>query len=193
MNISRQHIYMLLLSLVLLTFVLIFSFAVLIPNGKEYRVKRADLKKEYRKLKQLNDFSDETSATLQKLQADHRHIITAFDTPFVVSRFEKQHRGFFSSLKLSKLEKKENEDGFSVYEVNTTSEINSPKSFYKFLDAVNKSDWIVAINFPITFKRDSEMINSSFTMKVYSNNKDVKISSENNSHSELDSESKQKN
>jgi len=172
MNISRQNIYILSLSLVLLTFVLLFSFLVLIPNGKEYRLKRVEIKKEHKKLKQLGDFSDETSTTLQKLQADNRHIITAFDTVFNIQRFEKQHRGYFSSLKLSKLQKRENEDNFTVYEVNTTSEISSPKSFYNFLEAVNKSDWIVGVNFPITFKRDGEMINSSFTMKVYSNNKD---------------------
>ena len=124
MNISRQNIYMLSLSVVLLTFVLIFSFAVLIPNGKEYRLKRADLKQEYKKLKQLSDFSYETSTILQSLQVEHRHVITAFDTPFTAQRFEKQHRGFFSSLKLSKLEKKENEENFSVYEVNTSSEIS---------------------------------------------------------------------
>jgi len=171
-KINRQHIYMLSLSVVLLTFVLIFSFLVLIPNGKEYRLKRVEIKKEYRKLRQLSDFSSETSTILQNLQKEHRHIITAFDTPFSVARFEKQHRGYFSSLKLSKLEKKENEDNFNVYEVNTTSEISSPKSFYKFLEAVNSSDWIVGINFPINFKRDAEMIGSSFTMKVYSNNKD---------------------
>jgi len=172
MNISRQSIYILSLSVLLLTFVLIFSFLVLIPNGKEYRLKRVEIKKEYKKLKQLSDFSYETSMTLQKLKADNGHIITAFATPFTSARFEKQHRGYFSSLKLSKLEKKENEDNFTVYEVNTTSEISSPKSFYNFLEAVNKSDWIVAVNFPISFKRDGEMINSSFTMKVYSNNKD---------------------
>jgi len=172
MNISRQNIYMLFISVLLLTFVLIFSFAVLIPNGKEYRLKRADLKKEYTKLKQLSDFSYDTSTTLQKLQAEHRHIIIAFDTPFSSQRFEKQHRKYFSSLKLSKLQKRENEDNFNVYEVNTTSEINSPKSFYNFLEAVNKSDWIVGVNFPINFQRDGEMIKSSFTMKVYSNNKD---------------------
>ena len=68
--------------------------------------------------------------------------------------------------------KTDDESKFTTYDVNTTSLINSPKSFYNFLEAVNKSDWIVAVNFPITFKRDAEMINSSFTMKVYSNNKD---------------------
>ena len=34
-NISRQHIYLLGMSAFLLIFVLVFSFAVLIPKGKE--------------------------------------------------------------------------------------------------------------------------------------------------------------
>ncbi len=169
MNISRQNLYLLTLSVLLLLFVLLFSFSVLIPNGKEYRIKKNELREEYQKLRQLDSFHDETADILQKLQSNNRHIITAFDTSFSIDRFQKQHSKFFSSLKLSKLDRKENEDGFSVYEVNTTSEISSPKSFYDFLEAVNKSDWIVGINFPINFKRDSEMINSSFTMRVYSN------------------------
>ena len=176
MNISRQNIYLLTLSVLLLTFVLIFSFVVLIPNGKEYRIKRAELKKESKKLKQLSDFAYDTSTKLQKLQGENRHIITAFSTTFSVERFQKQHRSFFTSLKLSKISKQENEGEFAVYEVNTSSEISSPKSFYNFLEAVNKSDWIVGVNFPINFKRDAEMINSSFTMKVFENNRDSNAS-----------------
>ncbi len=97
----------------------------------------------------------------------------AFDATFNKDRFQKQHRNYFSSLRLSKLAKTSVEDEFISYEVNTSSEISSPKSFYNFLDAVNKSDWIIAVEFPINFKRDSEMIKSSFTMKVYGVNKDA--------------------
>lgn len=164
---TRQNLYLLGLSVFLLIFVLVFSFSVLIPKGKEYRIKRNDLRKDRLELKQINNFSDETVDMLQKLQTDNRHIITAFDTEFDVQRFEKQHKSFFSSLKLSKKSKIANEDDFTVYEVNTTSQISSPKSFYNFLDAVNKSDWIIGVNFPIDFKREGEIISSSFTMKVY--------------------------
>ena len=171
MNISRQNIYLLAISIFLLIFVLVFSFAVLIPNGKEYRIKRTELRKMNMELRQLNDFSHETVGILQKLQSDNRHIITAFDTKFNAQRFEKQYKSFFSSLKLSKKVKVDGDD-FSVYEVNTTSQISSPKSFYNLLEAINKSDWIIGVNFPIKFKRDGEIISSSFTMKAYSNKKD---------------------
>ena len=170
-NISRQSIYLLSLSISLLLFVLVFSFFVLIPEGKEYREQRGELSKQRAELRRYEDFGNSTLQKLKELQADNRHTITAFDTSFNALRFEKLHRPYFTSLKLSKKEKIENEDEFLVYEVNTTSSINSPQSFYEFLDAVNKSDWIVGINFPINFKRDAEMISSSFTMKVYNTQK----------------------
>ena len=170
-NISRQSIYLLLLSIFLLIFVLIFSFLVLIPEGKEYREKRAELSKQRAELRRYEDFSDATLQKLKQLQADNGHVITAMDSSFNALRFEKLHRPFFTSLKLSEKKELEKEDEFLVYEVNTTSSINSPQSFYEFLDAVNKSDWVIGINFPINFKRDAEMISSSFTMKVYNTQK----------------------
>jgi hypothetical protein len=160
------------LSLFLFLFVLLFSFLVLIPEGKEYRVKRLEIKKDTKELRVYQNFHDETLETLKDLQSKNRHIITAFDSTFNPDRFEKQHKNYFSSLTLSKISRAQDENSFAVYEVNTTSEISSPKSFYNFLDSVNKSDWIIGVNFPINFKRDGEMIKSSFTMKVYTKNKD---------------------
>jgi len=171
-SISRQHIYLLVVSLFLFLFVLIFSFAVLIPSGKEYRIKRVELQKIHKELRKYEYFHDETLEVLKDLQQKNRRIVTAFDSTFNPSRFEKQHKNFFSKLTISKVSFLENEDRFAVYEVNTTSQISSPSSFYDFLDAVNKSDWIIGINFPINFERDEEVIKSSFTMKVYCNNKE---------------------
>lgn len=171
-NLPRHYLYLALISVVLLIFVLIFSFAVLIPKGKEYRIQRLEFKKEFKEYKKYQMFYDETLKVLKELQSKNRHIIGAFDRPFNPTRFEKQYKNFFSDFKVTKLDRTKDEEEFAVYEVNTTSRINSPTNFYDFLDALNKGDWIVSVNFPITFKRDSEAISSSFTMKVYSNNKD---------------------
>jgi esterase/lipase len=161
-----------LLATFLFFFILIFAFVLLIPEGKTYRIKRLELKKEQKEYKKYKTFYDETLTTLQELQSKNRHIIDAFDNVFYPERFEKQYKKHFSSLKLSKLSRKEDEDGFAVYAVRTRSHINSPKNFYDFLDDINKADWIIGVNFPINFVRDGEMIESSFTMKVYVNNKD---------------------
>jgi len=171
-NISRQHIYLLSILTFLLVFVLLFSFALLIPKGKEYRKNRVELKKESKELRKYQNFHNEVQEKLKELQSENRNIITAFDATFDPYRFQKQHRDYFSALTLSALSNVGDEDEFIAYEVNTTSEINSPKSFYEFLDAVNKSDWIISVEFPINFKRDGEMIKSSFTMKVFYANND---------------------
>ena len=164
---------MIIISVFLLLFVLLFSFLVLIPQGKEYREKRLELKKARVEYRQYRDYHDKMLADFKELQSKNRHIITAFDAIFNPDRFQKQSKEYFSSLTLSKLTRDHNDNGFAVYEVNTSSHISSPKNFYDFLDALNKSDWIIGVNFPINFQRDGEMIHSSFTMKVYANNRDT--------------------
>lgn len=175
-NVPRHYLYLGFISILLLIFVIVFSFKILIPKGKEYRIERIEFKKELQEYRKYQAFYDETLTVLKDLQSKNRHIIQAFDKPFNPQRFEKQHKTYFSALKVSKIDRGEDDEGFAVYQVNTTSQINSPANFYDFLDAINKSDWIVGVNFPITFKKDGEMINSSFTMKVYSNNKDTNSS-----------------
>ena len=96
----------------------------------------------------------------------------AFDSKFNPDRFQKQYKTFFSSLTISEIQKMGAKEGFTTYEVNTTSQISSPKSFYNFLDAINKGDWIISVNFPINFVRDAELIKSSFTMQILSSVKD---------------------
>lgn len=171
-NLSRQYIYLISFSAFLLIFVLLFAFLVLIPEGKEYRKSRVDAKTQIKELHKYQYFNDETEATLKELQKKHRHIIVAFDAIFNPNKFQKQHKNYFSSLEISKLERKTNEKEFAVYEVSAVSKISSPKGFYDFLDAINKSDWIIGIDFPIDFVRDSELIKSTFTMNVYCNAKD---------------------
>jgi hypothetical protein len=172
-NIPRQNIYLINISLFLLVFVLVFSFLVLIPQGKDYRENRGELKISSKELRKYQNFYDETESKLKELQKKHRAIIVAFDNKFNPKRFQKQYKNYFSSLELSELKKSAVKEEFTTYEVNATSQISSPKSFYNFLDAVNKSDWIISVNFPIEFKRDGELIKSSFTMQVLSNSRDV--------------------
>lgn len=170
-NISRPNIYLLIVATILLVCVLLFSFLVLIPNGKKYREQRIELARASQELRKYEDFNNQTLSKLKKLQSKNRYIISAFSAIFNPDRFEKENSVFFESLKLSKLELLMQKNDFDVYEVNTTSKINSPKSFYNFLDSINKSDWIISVNFPINFKREKDMIRSSFTMKVYSTHK----------------------
>jgi len=175
MEISRQNLYLLILSFLLLLFVLIFSFFVLIPHGKQYRKERVQIKKEEKELKEEQKYNDKTKTTLKSLRSENKNIISAFANSFDPKRFKKLHDGYFSELEILKDPKEGEQDGFSVYSVKATSKINSPKTFYNFLDAINKTEWIISVNFPITFKKEDDLISSSFTMKVYSNMVDTNL------------------
>ncbi|MCK9371747.1 MAG: hypothetical protein M0P91_01005 [Sulfuricurvum sp.] len=168
---SRQTIVMILLSLTLLLVVLLFSFLLLIPKGKEYRTLRLESKKEMQSLERAQRDYNQARDRLEELKGANRHIISAFRTPFNAERFTKLNKKEFQDLYLTEVTARSEDGMFKVYEVNATSKITSPQSFYHFLESVNKSDWIIGVNFPVYFERDGDKIRSSFTMKVHNNPK----------------------
>ena len=181
-NISRQYIYLLVLSIILFVFVIIFAFTILIPKGKEFRADKVSLKKIKVEQNRHQVFHDKTFEELKELQSKNRNIITAFDSKFNSQRFEKYYGKYFERFALSEKKIVDNKyDNFDLYEVNASSKIDSPTSFYSFLEALNKGDWIVSVEFPIIFKRDEKLIHSSFKIKVYTNTKKEKITKDSNS------------
>ncbi len=167
MRISRQSVYLLVIVLVLLVTVLLFAFLLLIPEGKAYREARIEMKSHAFELRRYEQWNEETTNTLQTLRSDNKAIISAFESSFDASRFIKKNESYFEDLRLAKVEHSADEEQFSIYEVNASSKIDSPQSFYSFLEGVNKSDWIIGIDFPIHFERVGALIVSSFKMKVY--------------------------
>jgi hypothetical protein len=164
---NRQTIFIVVLSLLLLIGVVAFSFLFLIPKGKEYRALRLESKKEFQQLELAQNRYDNTLNRLEDMRKHHRHTIGAFDKPFDSGQFERLYKKEFTDLYLTEVGTLESNGTFKVYEVNATSKITSPQSFYNFLENVNKSEWVIGVNFPIHFERDGDKIRSSFTMKVH--------------------------
>ncbi len=164
---NRQTLYMVILSFILLIGVVAFSFLVLIPKGKEYRSLRLESKKEFQKLELAQNKFDITRDRLKDLQKQNNHTISAFHTHFNPDQFERIYKKEFTDLYLTEVTTFDSNGTFKVYEVNATSKITSPQSFYTFLENINKSKWIIGVNFPIHFERDGEKIRSSFTMRVH--------------------------
>ncbi len=173
-KLSRQTVYMLSTSFVLLVFVFVFSFAVLLPEGKKYRIHKSELKEKSVELRAVSERYARADGKLKKLSSENAKILKAFNNTFDETLFEKQYGSFFTSIRVAKNEHASDEDEFRVYDVNATAKMGSPKSFYDFLDAVNSAPWVIAVNFPIEFKRDGDNINGSFSMKVYNAPKEHK-------------------
>jgi hypothetical protein len=170
---NRQTLYMVILSFILLVGVVVFSFLCLIPKGKEYRALRLESKKEFQQLELTQNKFDITHNRLKEIQIQNKHTIAAFNTHFNPDQFEHMYKKEFTDLYLTEVTTFEHNGTFRVYEVNATSQITSPQSFYTFLESVNKGKWIIGVNFPIHFERDGDKIRSSFTMRVH-NSKESK-------------------
>jgi len=166
-NFPRHIIYSIIFAISLIIFAVWFSTAKLIPMGKEYRKNKIELKKQRADLKRYEDYHDETLKMYNETRSKNRHIIEAFDTKFDIEQFKKDNKKYFINLAVTKSDKFKKEDWYEIYDVNTTSKIKSPVNFYDFLDALNKSKWIIGITFPINFTKDGELIHSNFKMKVY--------------------------
>ncbi|MFA6143698.1 MAG: hypothetical protein WCW84_10285 [Sulfurimonas sp.] len=166
-RINNQTLYLILFSTLLLTIIFLFSFFVLIPKGKEYRLLRLESMKEEKVVNQARSDYKVTNEKLEKLQKDNAKTIKAYKIPFNPRKFTKAYADEFQNLFLTELSMADENGSFKVYEVNVTTKITSPESFYNFLEKINKSQWIIGVNFPIHFERDGELIKSSFTMKVH--------------------------
>lgn len=171
MNKRQNHrtLYLVLISLFLFIAIIIFSVFFLIPKGKEYRTLRLESKKEQQMIARVQEKYDRVNEKLEKLKRENTHTLTAFKTSFNPKKFTKNNHEYFEDLYLTEVEMADHNGSFKVYEVNATTKITSPQVFYQFLEKINKSDWIIGVNFPIYFEREGDKIKSSFTMKVHHN------------------------
>ena len=174
MTMSRQSVYLLIITIFLLIFVFLFAFFVLIPSGQQYRVARNMANKSEAEFAQYQQQHDDTLAQLKSLQSKHKNVVNAFSNSFNKVNFIVENKKYFQNLTLTKVAKVDRQSPFDLYEVNATSKISSPEVFYNFLDSLNKNNWIIGVNFPIHFKKEGEFIVSSFTMRVYNLNEDAK-------------------
>lgn len=167
MKISRQAIYLLIMVFTLLIGVLLFTLFVLVPQGKDYRTLRLEKRKYSSELAQYQQWHDEMYDELKTLQHDNHLILQNFTNTFDAKRFTEKYSAMFHSLQLSAI-KQASDQNYTTYEVNATTQIETPKTFYAFIDSLGKSDWIIAVNFPIQFKEEAGLLHTSFTMRVYS-------------------------
>lgn len=166
---NYRTLYLVLVSLFLFISIVVFSVLLLIPKGKEYRTLRLESKKEQQMISRVQGQYDRVNEKLEKLKSENAHTITAFKTPFDPKKFTKNNHEDFEDLYLTEIQMLDHNGSFKVYEVNATTKITSPQVFYQFLEKINKSDWIIGVNFPIYFEREGDRIKSSFTMKVHRN------------------------
>lgn len=152
--------------------IFLFTFLVLVPTGKEYRQTRILYKKALAENNQIQEEHDQKLATMKELKSKNRHVLNSFSNIFNPKLFVEKNQKFFKKLDINEVKFKEDQADFKVYEVNAVSSLASPKSFYDFLQAINKSDYIIKVDFPINFVRKHDLITANFNIRVYKAVKD---------------------
>lgn len=165
----KQSIYALITTFVFAIGLIVFATNFLIPKGKEFRANKIVLKKERLKLQRYQEFHDKVLKTYNDEKSKNRKIIQAIKNKFERDVFLQHHKRYFISLDITKPKKDNNSSHqwYEVYNVDAISDMKSPVNFYKFIDSLNRSENIIAIEFPINFIREDDKIKSSFKIKIF--------------------------
>lgn len=150
---------------VLVCLVMIFGF--ILPNIKEYRsLNMQNRSATAAHAKVLKIYTDKMQAFEAEKQK-HETTLKAYDTAFDKQKFINFASTFFQDVTMDDGEAKNQDEKFFRYQLNASISMKSPQSFYDFLDALEKYETIVKIEFPIVMKSEEQLIQMSFGLRVY--------------------------
>lgn len=146
---------------------LIVIFALIVPDVKKYKKAKKESYRYELQTKRASDVLDEEKKRLQDTTKQNLKIINALNSGFNTDKFKQFAQKFFDNVSLSKQTSAPEANGFTVYELNVTSSIKSPSSFYDFIDALPNYENVIKADFPINMTSHGNKIKSSFNIKVY--------------------------
>ncbi len=176
-------IRMLIWILLYLVILFLLIFTVVIPSVKEYKrinKKYVQSRAEFMAAEQeYNEISDR----LKSLHGRHRKVIEAFENRWDEKVFVKSARKYFQKIGLKLIDVNQTDSHYKIYEINAYTRMESPQNFYRFLDSLSSSPFVVQADFPIAFKANGEEIEGIFRIRVFEEKrlKSQQSRSENNS------------
>ena len=149
-----------------LLFVLIF--ALVVPAVKAYKSVNARYAETKARYLAAKDEHDTILERYKKLQSKNRRIIEAFENRWDEKRFLAKARNYFLGVDLKALDVNTSDPHFKVYELNARAKMDSPQSFYRFLDALPSVPYVIQADFPIAFRaHGGDEIEGVFRIRVY--------------------------
>lgn len=150
---------------ILLSVLVLFGFFVFTPKIKTYRALNIELEQRTADLETAEKTFDKQYKILQTLQEKEKNIDRALQKHFNVDQFETYLQQYFLSVTLSKIAT--TEDGLYQTElIDVQAKIASPVEYYRFIDALNQFEWVVAVDGSQQFKGADDGIDTHFTLNV---------------------------
>ena len=150
----------------LLSLVVLFGFFVFAPDIKAYRALSIELSEKQSALDALETRFDKAYRRLQDLQERERRIDQALHRHFDEAAFERYVGGFFKAYELRSISS-EYEGDLQTDTISLRVLIASPVEYYRFIDALNRFEWVAEVKGTQRFEGVSEGIETHFTLKVY--------------------------
>ena len=158
-----------LLSIVFFSLLLlaVFVFFVLVPEGKEYRNLGLQIQEIDAEVSKLQMRYDSCYDRHRKLQEERQAVIEALESSFDEKIFIEMLGRNVTAVDLDMRRQIDEERGIYIQKAGIKARFRSPENFYRLVDGINGSGWVVSIEKPITFERIGDEINASFSIKVY--------------------------
>jgi uncharacterized membrane protein YhiD involved in acid resistance len=150
-----------------LAVVMVFVFLFVIPSIKEFKHKKAEYYQQIKAQKNLSKREKELKQQFEKLEKKYNTALSAFKKDFSEEEFLALAKKYFTNVKLIPGDKKKTENGLQIYKFTADFSARTPVKFYQFIDAVNKMENVVKINFPIELEAQDRNIVLKFNMSVY--------------------------
>lgn len=164
---NNKTVKLMLFLLAFLSVVMLFVFLVVIPAIKTYKTKKVLYRQTLLAEKELSQKEQELQKQLEAYKKRYRNTLDAFRHPFNEEAFLDVARKYFQNVTLTPKEEKKMESGLRLYTFEADFNARTPVKFYHFVDALQKMDNVVKINFPIEIESEGKTIRLQFNLSVY--------------------------
>jgi len=143
-------------------------FGLLVPSIKEYKQVKYESRMQIAASAQTQRLYDAKSKALNEIKQNDKAQLDALKNKFDADKFTQFASKYFANVNLSELKEAAKNGEISVYELTVTGSMKTPAKFYEFMDALQSYENIVKIDFPIKMRKDTEKIDATFGIKIYS-------------------------
>lgn len=146
-------------------FALVFFIALLIiPSIKEYKKLKIQNQTSIINLTKIEQIYKTHAGALNDFKIKNSKLLNAAVMSFDEKDFIEQAKKYFSEVELVSIP---NDDGTSVYRLNTISAIYSPQKLYEFMDFLNDYKNIIVLEFPAEVRVKRQSLESTINLQIF--------------------------
>ena len=150
----------------LLSILVFFGFFIFSPEVKAYRSLGITLDQKRESVLQQEALYEKRYSTLQALQEEEKSFDNALDRHFELTDFERYLKQYFHVFEIESIIT-EQSDHLQTDIIEIRAVMDTPATYYRFIEALNAFEWIAEVEGRQQFKRVKSGLQAQVTLKVY--------------------------